>query len=301
MQALLSYSTGCVFYFGGRLLLCYTGVHLLTFSMQLYTTTLGSGPPLVILHGLFGTGENWLSIAKKLAPYFTIYLPDLRNHGKSFHADRHDYTALSDDLRAWCDHHQLSRFSMIGHSMGGKAAMVFTLRYPEMINRLIVADMAPIDYNDSYTDQLEKSIAVMRKLDLTGFTSRDQILAAMREELDDRRMVGFFVKNIKKDKQTNHFYWQCNLPVFQRHIPIIRGSLEEYRPAVPCPTATLFLYGGDSPYQVSEYRQESCGFFPNALFEAVQNAGHWLHSDQPEIFCQAALRFLAASSSILQK
>lgn len=259
--------------------------------MRLHTTILGSGPPLIFLHGLFGRGENWLTIAKTFAPYYTVYLPDLRNHGQSFHANSHNYTDLSDDLYLWCEQNQITQSALIGHSMGGKVAMTFTLRHPELVNRLVVVDMTPINYNNSYTDELKQSIAIMCELDLTHFTNREQILSTLREKLKNRRMVGFFIKNIKKDKN-NRFYWQCNLAVFQQNVHVIRDSLEAYRPSSPCKIPTLFLYGSDSEYTVSSFQRESKKYFSHSLFVPIKKAGHWVHSDQPNDFCRIVALFL---------
>ncbi len=260
--------------------------------MSLYTTILGSGEPLVILHGLFGSGENWLPLAKKFATTFTVYLPDCRNHGRSFHAENHSYNDLSEDLRQWFDQYQLKQASIIGHSMGGKAAMVFALRFPYLVSRLIVADMAPHNYNNSFTDTFRQSIATMNTLDLQHFSKRNQIMAVMKAKLPDSRMVGFFAKNIKKDNNTNQFYWQCNLEVFAHYIREIRGGIDIYRPDHPCQIPTLFVYGADSPYRVFHYRHQCRLFFSNTQFEKIEKAGHWLHSEQPEKFFAITSRFL---------
>ncbi|MCK9174389.1 MAG: alpha/beta fold hydrolase [Desulforhopalus sp.] len=258
--------------------------------MKLHYNKTGTGPPLILIHGLFGNGENLLPLAQSLAPHFTVYLPDLRNHGLSPHAEDQSHAAMAEDLHQFVVEEKIARTAVAGHSMGGKVAMSFTLSFPHLVTRLVSLDMAPMDYNSEYSDVLEKSIAVMMELNLTQFSSRGAVMEEMRKRLKDRKLVGFFAKNLEKER--GKFYWRCNLPAFRKYITAIRGGLEEFAPLAPCPVPALFLFGGESGYLQPGVRKQIQRFFPDNSVKVIPQAGHWLHSDQPVMVRETVFHFL---------
>jgi pimeloyl-ACP methyl ester carboxylesterase len=258
--------------------------------MKLHYNKTGTGPPLILIHGLFGNGENLLPLAKSLAPHFTVYLPDLRNHGLSPHADDQSFAAMTEDLHQLVVDEKLSHTAVAGHSMGGKVAMSFALSFPHIVTHLVSLDMAPMAYDSKYSTVLEKSITVMMELDLAHFTSRGAAMEEMRKRLKDRKLVGFFAKNLEKEE--GKLYWRCNLPAFRKYITAIRGGLEEFAPQAPCPVPALFLFGGESGYLQPGAREQVQRFFPDNRVKVIPQAGHWLHSDQPVMVREAVFHFL---------
>ena len=231
-------------------------------------------PALLIVHGLFGSARNWGAIAKRLADSREVICVDMRNHGESPWADTHGYADLATDL-AEVVAQEGGRLDLLGHSMGGKAAMMLALRQPEMVNRLLVADIAPVAYTHSQTHLIE----AMRSMRLSQIDSRAQADAELARSVDTASVRAFLLQSL--DLRTDPARWRLNLDVLEREMdritgwPEISGQFEG--PA-------LFLSGARSDYVQAEHRPVIKALFPEAKFAKLPDAGHWLHAEAPRPF-----------------
>lgn len=266
--------------------------------MRLFSRILGSGPPVVILHGLLGMSDNWMTIARALAGNgMAVHLPDLRNHGRSPHADSHRYTDMADDLLEYLEEHNLEQAAIIGHSMGGKLAMIFTLLNPEKVGRLVVVDIAPVDYRKSGNTFHEQLLATLLDLDLSRHCSRDSIHEELAARLGNQQLAMFLAKNLIKTEDQAGYRWRCNLPVLQRYLGHLMVGLADLEAHAPCPVPTLLLKGNQSSYVLPEHRAELRMFFPASRILGIEGAGHWLHSEQPQAVIAALCDFLGERPS----
>ncbi len=245
----------------------------------------GAGPPLVILHGLFGSGRNWKAIAARLAATHHVYTPDLRNHGRSPWTESMSYRELAGDVASFIERHDLGKTVVLGHSMGGKAAMVLALEQPGRLDALIVLDIAPLRYEHSLSSYVE----AMQDVNLGGMTRRDEADRLLRTRIPDSGVRAFLLQNLVfRDRR---FDWRINLPVLAAHM----GELADFpaiAPACSYDGQALFLYGERSPYRQAAHDQEVYRLFPNAEIVVIPGAGHWLHVDQPERLTADIRRFL---------
>lgn len=251
--------------------------------MRLNYKKTGSGHPLVILHGLFGSLDNWFSIAKELTEHYTLYLVDQRNHGDSPHADTWNYAVMVEDLKELLDAEGLDKIYLMGHSMGGKTVMNFAVKYPEYIEKLIVADIAPRYYAPHHQIILEG----LNSLDLESIQSRkeaDDQLARYIPELGTRQ---FLLKSLTRGGEG--FAWKINLPVIAKNIENVGEALAE---GSRFDGPTLFLAGGNSNYIQQKDLPDLETHFPNYQLEFVANAGHWLHAEQPHAVVEELRKFL---------
>ncbi len=237
----------------------------------------GPTPPMLIVHGLYGSGRNWGVIAKRLSDDRLVLTPDMRNHGDSFRSDVHDYPAMAADLAEVIEAHG-GRADVVGHSMGGKAAMVLALTRPELVNRLVVADIAPVAYTHSQIQFIE----AMRKVDLSRVTKRSDAVAQLAEHVEDKTLQAFFTQSLDIKNQS----WKLNLDALADQMPHILGFPEV---TGTYDGSTLFLSGADSDYVKPEYRDKIRAHFPKARFAKLPGAGHWLHAEKPREF-EASLR-----------
>lgn len=240
------------------------------------------GPAVVIIHGLYGSGRNWGVIAKRLSDQLRVITVDLRNHGTSPWTDTHSYPDMAQDL-AEVIAHIGAPAHVVGHSMGGKAAMVLATQHPDLIRRLIIADIAPVAYSHS---QME-FITAMRAVDLTTVTRRSEAEKQLADQGVEPALQSFFTQSLDLAEKR----WRLNLDVLAAEMdkilgfPDISGQFDG--PA-------LFLSGADSDYVTAEHRPTIKALFPKARFAKLPGAGHWLHADKPRAF-EAALRtFLTA-------
>ena len=243
----------------------------------------GSGPPLIILHGLFGSADNWFSIAKELNGEYTLYLVDQRNHGDSPHSEDWNYRVMVEDLKELMDELGLEKALLMGHSMGGKTVMNFAVKYPEKVEKLIVADIAPRYYPIHHQTILEG----LNSLDLKKIQSRkeaDDQLAGYIPELGIRQ---FLLKSLTRDSEG--FAWKINLPVITRDIENVGEALAEN---AVFEGPTLFLAGANSHYIQQKDLPDLETHFPNYELEFVANAGHWLHAEQPHAVVVEMRKFL---------
>ena len=251
--------------------------------MKLNFKKTGSGPPLVILHGLFGSLDNWFSIAKDLETSFTLYLVDQRNHGDSPHSNEWNYGVMGEDLRELLDAEGLDSVYLMGHSMGGKTVMNFAVKYPERVSKLIVGDIAPRYYPIHHQVILEG----LNALNLSQLQSRkeaDDLLAPYIPELGVRQ---FLLKSLGRDG--NGFAWKINLPVISQHIEEVGKALDE---GTVFEGPTLFLGGANSSYIQEKDLPDMKHHFPNCTWISIPNAGHWLHAEQPQAVIQEIRNFL---------
>ncbi|RMG29163.1 MAG: alpha/beta fold hydrolase [Bacteroidetes bacterium] len=253
--------------------------------MKLNYKTYGQGPALIILHGLFGSLDNWVSHARALSELFSVYVLDQRNHGKSPHSSEWNYELMALDLLEFMDDQGIFRAHLLGHSMGGKTAMQFAGMEPDRIDKLIVADMAPKAYPPHHREILETLI----QLDVSKLSSRQQADQLMQQGIAEASVRQFLLKSLLR-QPGDGFRWKYNLPV-------IYAKYEEVLKAIELPFPfegpSLFLYGTRSNYILPEDHELIRKQFPRARFQAIKGAGHWLHADAPEAFLQAVKEFLA--------
>lgn len=252
--------------------------------MKLNFEEFGSGPVLVLVHGLFGSATNLRGVARLLAERFHVISVDLPNHGRSPHTDTMTYADMSGALRETLTQFGDSPVNWAGHSMGGKAVMDLALSFPELIERLVVVDIAPV----RYTHDQWALINAMSNLDAAALRSRaegDRLLAA---EIEDTATRLFLLQNLVPD--AGGYRWRLNLPVLAEYHNDIMG-FPEHTGAV-CDAPVLVLGGERSDYVKQEQRPVFRGFFPAARFEVIAGAGHWVHADKPREVCAAITRFL---------
>lgn len=257
---------------------------------------MGSGPDLVILHGLYGSSDNWLTVAKKLENRFTVWLPDQRNHGQSPHTETHTYENMVEDLVEFFNLHQIGKAVLLGHSMGGKVAMLFAADYPEKINSLIIADIAPKSYissdvNYKHVRQHQVILEVISSLDLTIISTRTEIDEFFATKLNDIGLRLFLLKNIRR-KKDGRFAWKINVPVLKDAIESIVSDVDEQvfsdrKPILNYPVT--FIRGLKSDYVPDDDIEMIKSIYPDSQIIDIPNAGHWLHAEQPEKFLKAVL------------
>lgn len=240
-------------------------------------------PPLVIAHGLFGSGRNWGVIARNLATRRDVVAVDMRNHGASFRADSQSYADMAGDLAEVLAHVGVA--DLLGHSMGGKAAMQLALTQGHLLRRLVVADIAPVAYGHDQSQH----IAAMRALSLEGLTSRMEADRRLQASVAEASLRAFFLQSL--DLKTQPPVWRLNLDVLEAEMPKIvgwPGTLGRFD------GPTLFLTGSESHYVRPEHRETIRALFPAARFAKLIGAGHWLHADRPRAFEETVGVFLDA-------
>jgi pimeloyl-ACP methyl ester carboxylesterase len=245
----------------------------------------GSGPPLAILHGLFGSGRNWTTIAKRLAERRRVIAFDLRNHGSSAWAETMTYEEMAEDVRVSLAARGCRRFALLGHSMGGKVAMVLALRDRASVERLVVADIAPVAYSPRYLGV----VRAMRGLDLAGIKRRAEADAALASAVPDTAERGFLLQNLVFEG--GRARWRINLDAIERAMPALVGFPPVARGTIYDGPA-LFVAGGRSDYLRREHEPQIRRLFPNARVACIPEAGHWLHAEAPLAFLDLVGAFL---------
>ena len=247
----------------------------------------GVGPPLVVLHGLFGAKRNWASIAKALSPHHRVLTVDLRNHGASPWDPAHDYPALAGDVARFIRTHVGGPAAVLGHSMGGKAAMVLALEAPDLVERLVVVDIAPAASRTTLIDALR----AMQQVPLAACTRRSEVEAALAASIADPAVRAFLVQNVTTGP--NGLGWAVNLAALEQNFAAIAGF-----PEIPDGCSyrgpTLFVVGERSDYVRPEHHGEIARLFPAATIEVVAGAGHWVHAESPAAFLSVVSGFLSA-------
>ncbi len=251
--------------------------------MLLHYKEIGEGKPLVILHGLFGTSDNWQTHAKKLGEYYRVILVDQRNHGHSPWSEDFTYEHLADDLERLIIHLGIDQFTLIGHSMGGKTAMYYSQKYPTRLEKMVIVDIGIKQY-PMHHNEIIKGI---KSLDLTTISSRSVADQAMIPFVDSYGVRQFLLKNlywVEKGKLA----WRMNVDVLEREMEEILAPI----PNIEVWTPTLFLRGAMSNYILDEDWDAIEEIFPDATLETIENAGHWVHSEQPDEFIEKVLGFI---------
>jgi pimeloyl-ACP methyl ester carboxylesterase len=256
-------------------------------AVELAFQEVGEGPPVVILHGLFGSKRNWTSIARQLAKTHRVFAVDLRNHGESPWDSRHDYASLADDVASFVEEKVGGSATVIGHSMGGKAAMVVALARPDLVERLVAVDIPPAE---SIGTQLA-FIEAMRQVPLATLTRRTEVDALLAEVIPDRGIRSFLLTNVAAGPQG--LSWMINLDTLAREFAVIRG-FPDMAAAVPFAKPALFLIGGRSEYVLPQHHAEIRRLFPAAEIAVIPEAGHWVHAEAPEAFLATVQRFLVS-------
>ncbi len=266
--------------------------------MELYAQKIGSGTPVVILHGLYGSGDNWLTLGKELSSTHTVYLVDQRNHGRSAHHPSLSYSDLTEDLLEFLDHRQLHQVSLVGHSMGGKTAMNFALTYPERVASLVVIDIALRSYLHPAERQLYlqhqfhlKVIHALLKLDIDYPETRDEVDKQLAQQLPQPAIRSYLLKNLKRDSD-GKFFWAINLSSIQNNLDRIMEGIpwtgKTYR------QPTLIIDGKKSEYiQPSDY-DDFKKAFPDVRIEQL-DTGHWVHAEKPEELLNLLRGFLSVN------
>jgi pimeloyl-ACP methyl ester carboxylesterase len=246
---------------------------------------------VVFLHGLFGQGRNWTTIAKALADDHRITLVDLPHHGRSPSAERFDYVDVVDQVAELLD--AADPAAVVGHSLGGKVAMLLALLHPDLVERLVVADMSPVRYGAT-AGGLARYARALLDLDLSAVTSREDAERLLEPEVPDPTIRSFLLQNLRRDATARWGWrWQPNLEVLERDLPVIADWPEDRLAGVPAYDGpVLWLAGGRSDYVREEYAEAMDRWFPRNRKVVMKQAGHWLHSEQPELFTEILRRFL---------
>ncbi len=265
--------------------------------MKLFCRRYGKGPPLIILHGLYGSSDNWMTIARNISNYFTVFLPDQRNHGMSPHDDVHDYQSMINDIYELAEEYKLKSFFLAGHSMGGKTALEFTVNWPAMINGLAVLDISPFTDENSITHSREKHINILRSIIETDISS-----AKTRKEIEEKLAINMLteheriaiMKNIKRDPDKK-FSWKINAPSLLKNLDYILEGMKRNKIVDLTVTGfpVIFLKGEKSDYLNPDDYGDILRLFPAAEFRMIRNAGHWIHTDNPEAVTEALISLLA--------
>lgn len=253
--------------------------------MTLYSKIEGKGDPLLILHGFLGMSDNWKTLGIQYAQQgFQVHMIDLRNHGRSFHSEVFNYEVMVQDILEYCDANNLDKIDIIGHSMGGKVAMLFATKYPEKVNHLIVADIGPKFYSQHHQD----IFAGLNAVDLSTKPSRSDVDETLTSYIPDFGTRQFLMKSL---------YWHTpDQLAFRFNLEVFNKQIDEIGMALPAEAIfekpTLFIRGGNSKYILDSDIENIKKHFPNSKLETVANAGHWLHAENPKEFFEKTIGFL---------
>jgi len=250
---------------------------------QLNFKVFGEGQPLIILHGLFGSLDNWITLAKRFSDDFKVYIVDQRNHGLSFHDNEFNYRVMANDLLKLMNSEGISSAHLIGHSMGGKTVMDFAVNHPEKVDKLIVADIGPKFYPVHHTE----IIKALYSIPVQSLTSRKEADELMAQRISDFGTRQFLLKNLQRDGDA--FKWKMNLDVIAKNIEEVGKALNQnaiYH------KETLFIRGGNSDYILDKDLILINSTFPKGKLETIDGAGHWLHAEKPKEFYELVMNFL---------
>jgi len=261
--------------------------------MQLHHRTLGQGQPLILLHGLFGSADNWGTVAKHFSKNFQVISVDLRNHGRSPHSESQSYTDMADDLLELCDALSLDRIHLLGHSLGGKVAMQFATSFPNRMGKLIVVDIAMRAYADAHTHLIDAMMAV----DLTALQSRSEVDKALSTSIPQVMVRQFLLMNLIKsgiNQSESGLAWRINLAALKTNYPSLQQAVcENARYEKSC----LFIRGERSDYVQDADIEQIKTHFTNAQFASLPT-GHWVHAEQAQAFIEVVDNFLASEIPI---
>ena len=266
--------------------------------MELFYRKMGQGAPLIIVHGLYGASDNWVSIGRELGEYFEVYIIDQRNHGRSAHSDQHDYEHMKQDLLEFMDAREIYQAILLGHSMGGKTVMNFAMEYPERVSRLIVADIAPKKYDQAAKDEKTLNhfqvINALRDVDFSKMANRQDVDKELAKTITFDRVRQFLLKNVHRSKD-GILSWSLNVDALYSNMDkIVDGfEIEEFKNGngiVGFPS--LFIRGGASDYILDSDFELIKTIFPYSDVETIPKTGHWLHAEQPDQFLKIINNFI---------
>ncbi len=261
--------------------------------MELFYRKYGEGKPLIILHGLYGSSDNWIPIAKDLSNSFKVFVIDQRNHGRSHHSNEYNYKLLCNDLYDFIKSHNIENPTILGHSMGGKTAMHFANKYPEFVKNLIIVDISPFSYKNLINkSELALShlniINTLYNIDLERAKSIIDIKNQIRKNIKEERLINFLAKNIKHNPD-KRYSWRFNLKSIRNNLPNILDGFEKnsslnsnIKIDIPC----LFIKGKDSDYISNEDKIDIMDVFTESQIITIPNSGHWVHAEQKEKFIE---------------
>ena len=264
--------------------------------MQLETLIYGnsSKPALILIHGLFGSGKLWRIYAQKFAQHYWVHTPNLRNHGQSVHVDSMTYEEMALDIAEYMNEYNLKKANILGHSMGGKVAMQFALNWPERIIKLIIEDIAPIHYKPRHEAVIE-GIKLLNNVELKSRSHADNLV---KNIIVDKSLRMFLFTNMSK-LENGKLGWHINMKAILNNYNAI--SCAPIYKEQPYPHTTLFLKAEKSQYILNEHRKKIKEWFPLSRINTIKNAGHWLHSEHPNIFLNICLNFLSNEQPALDK
>ena len=251
---------------------------------MLFSKIEGSGKPLLILHGFLGMSDNWKTLGTQFATDFQVHVLDLRNHGRSLHSEEFSYEIIAQDVYEYCKAHNLENINIIGHSMGGKVAMLLATTYPGLVDKLIVADIGPKFYPQHHQDIL----AGLNAVDFSIKPSRSDVEEIMEKYIPDFGTRQFLMKNL--------FWQEPGQLAFRFNLAVFNTKMDEI--GIPLPEGfifekpTLFIRGGNSKYILDSDFDSIKQHFPDSSIETIPNVGHWLHAENPADFYQKVISFL---------
>jgi esterase len=252
--------------------------------MHIEYQKIGQGTPLIILHGLFGTSDNLKPIAKALSDQYCVYLLDAPAHGNSDSLSKLSLANMAKAIETFCLEHNLSSISILGHSMGGKIAMELALSNPELVSKLIVADISPVQYERRH----DTIINALREINLTSITSRQEADKQLSNSILEVGVRAFLLKSLKKNTE-GQWQWAFDVNSIARdYDELIKGNRDD-----TFSKPTLFIIGGNSNYVTEQHREAIINRFPNVSTKLIQNAGHWLHAEKPVAFVKICRDFLS--------
>lgn len=250
----------------------------------LHSKIIGEGKPFLILHGYFGMSDNWKTLGSRFAENFQMHLIDLRNHGRSFHAREFNYEVMVDDVLNYIEYHQLEDCILMGHSMGGKTAMLFAVEHPQLIDKLIIVDISPRAYKPHHNEIL----AGLNSVDFSVHNSRQLVDEQLKKYIPILGVRQFLLKNVYW-RQKGQLDFRFNLPSLTENNPEVGEALP---PSLVFEKETLFLAGGNSGYITSDELPLIEKHFPNSNVITIPETGHWLHAEKPDQFYNEVIRFL---------
>ena len=252
--------------------------------MLLHSNILGQGNPFIFLHGFLGMSDNWKTLGTKFSEHYEAHLIDQRNHGRSFHSHDFNYELMVQDLKGYIESHNLNDIILLGHSMGGKTAMLFAVEYPQLVEKLIIADISPRYYPTHHDDILKG----LTSLDFDSLKSRGEADDQLKRYVPDFGTRQFLLKNL---------YWETKEKLALRlNLEALKENLNEVGEPLPMHSKfekdTLFLRGDKSEYISLQDESIIKTHFPKAKIETISNAGHWLHAENPSEFFEAVNKFI---------
>lgn len=252
----------------------------------------GKSKNIIILHGLYGASDNWVGIAKGISKEFSVFIPDHRNHGNSPHSNEFSYDCLVDDLNKFIENNKIENPIIIGHSMGGKVAMNYNSKHPNMINKLIIIDIAPKKYSSKAKPDFHKKVLeIISKLDLNNYKNRIELKEEIEKHVTDKRHLHLILKNIRLTD--SGFEWKINIKAISAQLNNIlhetfTSSLSKNTSIVE----TLFIKGENSDYIIESDFEKIKNIYPNVEFVIIKDSTHWLHAEQPQILINEINAFI---------